>query len=209
MKTDSPLIVLLLWLIALALSSLILHSCNPCELKEEYTVSINDARAIDMHGSLWSGYTPTDVQNEVMSNLRTQLASTPHLNAVTGESDVRIYIDTIITDSYEWDESRTDPCYGDRSWLYEQLHPPEVYTYRLHRTNIIIVYSIVDSLHLQYGYGRAYGQSAEALQQPAGDSAHCYQYEVAGNYDHSYAMRKAAENAVQNFVCEIKKMMEP
>lgn len=52
MKTDSPLIVLLLWLIALVISSLLLHSCSPCNLKEEYTVSINDARVIAMHSSL-------------------------------------------------------------------------------------------------------------------------------------------------------------
>lgn len=209
MKTHSPLVILLLWLMGVIISAIILHSCNSCELDQEYTVAIGDARVIDMHGPLWSTYTPGDVENEVMANLRSQLSSTNQLLMVTGAANVHIYIDSIHTDSYEWDESKTDPCYGDHNWIYQAINPPNVYTYRLRKTDVTIVYTVVDSVHMTYGYGRAQGTSTEWLQQPQGDSTQCFQYEVVGSYDHSIAMRKAAGLAVHNFKCEIKKMMEP
>lgn len=185
-------------------------SCENCEPEMEYTVSISDHdNVMDMHGSLWNTYSSTDVRATVMDSLRRQFGGVSNLNLVYGPADIHILVHSIITDSYEWDESREDPCYGDHGWLYQTIHPPDVYTYRLHRTNVIIKYSVVDSVHLKTGWGEAQGENSEWLQQPSGDSTQCFQYEIVGAYDNAGAINLAVKEAFRKIKCEVKKMMEP
>jgi hypothetical protein len=186
----------------------VFSSCEKCDLEGQYTVAVSDARVTDMHGPLWNGYTSADLKTEVMSQLRAQFGNSSNLILVTGPADIHIFIDSLHTDSYEWDESRDDPCYGEHGWLYQTIFPPDVHTYRLHETELIITYTVVDSLHLKTGWGRANGLSKEGLSQPTGDSTQCFQYEVAGSYDPEQTISGAVHFAFSNFRCEIHKMME-
>lgn len=197
------------WLILLVSIALMLNSCDRCETDGDYTVAISPATTIDMHGPLWSSHTASSVSDTVMMYLQNQFNQDDHLFLVSTSANVHVYIDSVITDSYEWDETYDDPCYGDHGWLYQLAFPPEQHTYHFHRTQLTLVYTVLDSVHLKMGWGRAEGRSEEYIYQPPGDSTHCYQYEVAGNYDHRFAMDRAAEQAFHNIRCEIRKMMEP
>ncbi len=196
--------------IAFILCASIFVSCENCELDNEYTVVITvQPNAVDMHGPLWASYTSTQVHDAVLDTLRRQFGPSSNTSIVTTAANVHVFIDSIITDSYEWDETREDPCYGDHGWMYQLAFPPDHTTYRLHLTAVTIVYTVVDSVHMTTGWGRAKGTNTEWLSQPAGDSTHCYQYEVVGDYSNGGAITLAACQAFQNLKCEIKKMMEP
>ncbi len=197
--------------IALLFVAIAFTSCEKsCELETEYTVAITaDTNLMDMHGPLWSAYSSTDARDAVMNGLHSQFGGTSNLILETGPADVHIFINSIHTDSYEWDESRTDPCYGDHGWLYQSICPPTVYTYRLHLTEVSITYTVVDSVHMTTGYGTAFGKKTESLYQPTGDSTQCFQYEITGAYDPALTISSAVGEAFKNMKCEIKKMMEP
>ena len=196
--------------IAFILCAGVFAACDPCELEGEYSVALTDQPgAVHMHGSLWYPYTSADVRDTVMDALYHQFGSASNLYAVSTRADVHIFIDSIITGSYEWDESREDPCYGEHGWLYQAAFPPDITTFHLRQTEVTIIYTVVDSIHLKTGWGRVTGVNNEYLNLPPGDSTHCYPYEIAGSCSNRGAMWKAAQFAFHNFKCEIKKMMEP
>lgn len=200
MKTHSPLLILLLWLIGIIISSIILHSCRKCELENDYTIHFsNDSSTVRFTGALWQGYTQFDVNDRVISNMRGSFKEKNRVKVVPGAADFLMIIDSIKTESAEWTEDVLDPCYGEHNWIYQTLHPQETFTYTLHSSVITVYARLIDTLRGTTTPWNAHMYGGEYLTQPV-DTTQCRQYEITGEGYPGYVLQEIGQQT-GNSVC--------
>lgn len=172
---------MLRWIILLASVALMLYSCKRCDLDNSYTISFIDSSALSKDGDAWQHITDYQVRDAAISNMRASFKQPEEIAFVSGASGFVMIVDSIHTSSNVASETVEDPCYGDHDWLYQQLFPPQEYTYELHEAGILVYAHMLDTLHHTTTRFTFSCSNAQSLTQPEpADSTDCREYEVTG-----------------------------
>jgi hypothetical protein len=200
---------MLRWIILLASIALMLNSCNRCDLDNSYTISFADSAALMKEGDAWQHLNDYQLRDVVISNMRASFKHPEEITFVTGASDFVMVLDSICTQSDVTTETVEDPCYGDHNWIYQQLHPPEEYTYELHSARLLVYAHLQDTLRNTSTPFCFAGYNGQSLTQPEpADSTDCRQYEITGEGTPESALHDAGSDCYRVVHCYIYDAIE-
>jgi hypothetical protein len=177
-------IKMLRWLIIIIALALMVSSCeNPCTINHQVRVKF-DWRFTDIRiepTADWNGYTPTVLENEMMSSISGAFNDPDQLLIVDTLPDYIIRVDSV--DAYSFDETQTmtKPC-STRGWLGNILLGPDENTFHLHGINLAVKINLINA---QTHAGKKLYPSAQdsqtLTQPPSSDSINCNDYVVEGS----------------------------
>jgi hypothetical protein len=211
MKSYNPFAILFYWICTILVACTLLYSCNKCQLRDSYTIHVsNSSTPVTLNGSLWLSYDASAVSDRVISNIRASFKEPEQIAVVPGAADYLFVIDSILALSESASVSVMDPCYGECTGLYQQLHPQEEYQYTLYSSTISVYARLIDTLsNATVPYLFVERSAQQLVQPPPEDSTDCNAYEVQGAGYPEAVLSEVGNGAGKSVCLYIRETREP